>query len=160
TYVLDPRVARRGFDKDTRIYLQDVQAVLDKHRTAQLVAGQSFGETSALSRTPREFTVFADSDAELVEVRWQGLRRLVRRGPARPRRTALSRAAPPRVPGNPAAVQGRDARRPGPGRQGSTLRVVRLLRQDRQLPPDRLRGFRTPPGPRAGHRGRGRLRQR
>ena len=57
-YKLDPRVARRGFNKETRIYLQDVQAVLDKHRTAQLGAGQSFGETSALSRTPREFTVF------------------------------------------------------------------------------------------------------
>jgi Fe-S-cluster-containing dehydrogenase component/CRP-like cAMP-binding protein len=82
TYVFDERVARRGFNKETRIYLQDVQAVLDKHRTAQLGAGQSFGETSALSRTPREFTVFADSDAEIVEVRWQGLRDLIRRDAA------------------------------------------------------------------------------
>src|SRR5260370_6621952 len=44
TYKLDPRVASRGFNKQTRIYLQDVQSVLDKYRTAQLVAGQSFGE--------------------------------------------------------------------------------------------------------------------
>src|SRR5262249_34142668 len=29
--------------------------------------------------TPREFTVFAETDAELVEVRWQGLRDLIRR---------------------------------------------------------------------------------
>ena len=81
-YVLDPRIARRGQDRATRIYLQDVQAVLDSHRTAQLGPGQSFGETAALSRTPREFTVFAETDAELVEVRWQGLRDLMRRDDA------------------------------------------------------------------------------
>ena len=79
TYRPDPRVGSRAGDHAPRIFLQDVQSVLDSRRTARLDAGQSFGETAALSRTPREFTVFAETDAVLVEVRWQGLRDLMRR---------------------------------------------------------------------------------
>jgi len=79
---LDERVGKRGQERQTRIYLQDVQNVLDTHRTLALTAGQSFGETAALSRTPREFTVFAETEVELVEVRWQGLRDLMRRDDA------------------------------------------------------------------------------
>lgn len=78
-YAADSRVGRRDGNRQPRIYLHDVQRVLDSRRTAQLDAGQSFGETAALSRTPREFTVFAETDAELVEIRWQGLRDLMRR---------------------------------------------------------------------------------
>jgi len=48
----------------------------------QLGPGQSFGETAALSRTPRDFTIFTENEAELVEVRWQGLRDLFRRDAA------------------------------------------------------------------------------
>src|SRR5262245_16795108 len=43
SYVLDPRIARRGQDQETRIYLQDVQTVLNSRRTAQLGPGSSFG---------------------------------------------------------------------------------------------------------------------
>ena len=82
TYAPDPNIGRRGHDLETRIYLHDVQAVLDSQRTAALAPGQSFGETAALSRTPREYTVFAETDGELVEVRWQGLRDLMRRDEA------------------------------------------------------------------------------
>jgi Fe-S-cluster-containing dehydrogenase component/CRP-like cAMP-binding protein len=41
-----------------------------------------FGELAALSRTPRSATVLADSAAVLLEIRWQGLRDLMRRTPA------------------------------------------------------------------------------
>jgi CRP-like cAMP-binding protein len=53
--------------------------VLDKHRTEQMVAGEFFGEIAALSRMARTSTIFADSDdAELLEIRWQGLRDLMK----------------------------------------------------------------------------------
>ena len=32
-----------------------------------------FGEIAALTRSPRTSTVFADAEAELLELRWQGL---------------------------------------------------------------------------------------
>ncbi len=59
---------------ETHIFLQDVPAVLDEHPTAQLGAGQMFGELAALGRIPRNATIFAEGDAELLEIRWQGLR--------------------------------------------------------------------------------------
>jgi Fe-S-cluster-containing dehydrogenase component/CRP-like cAMP-binding protein len=67
-------------DKDqVRIILQDVPRVLDQHRTATIHAGDFFGEIAALSRIPRTATIFAESDnTELFEIRWQGLRDLMR----------------------------------------------------------------------------------
>lgn len=59
-----------------RVFLQDIPAVLDQNKTALLEAGALFGELAALGRVPRTATVFAESDAELLEIRWQGLRDL------------------------------------------------------------------------------------
>ncbi len=59
---------------EARVFLQDVPAILDKHRTAALAEGQLFGELAALGRIPRAVTVFAETDATLLEIRWQGLR--------------------------------------------------------------------------------------
>ena len=39
-----------------------------------LTSGEFFGEISALGRTPRATTVIADSNVEILELRWQGLR--------------------------------------------------------------------------------------
>lgn len=75
----DPNIARRGTDENARVYLQDVSAVLDQYRTAEIRQGQFFGELSALGRTQRQATVFADQDSTLLEIRWQGLRDLMRR---------------------------------------------------------------------------------
>ena len=60
----------------TRIILQDVPAILDKHSTATIDQGALFGELAALGRIPRTATVLADEDSELLEIRWQGLREL------------------------------------------------------------------------------------
>ncbi|MBI1207855.1 MAG: cyclic nucleotide-binding domain-containing protein [Azospirillum sp.] len=57
-----------------RAYLPEVERVIAGHHTIPLAEGELFGEIAALSRTPRTATVFADSDCELVELRWQGLR--------------------------------------------------------------------------------------
>jgi Fe-S-cluster-containing dehydrogenase component/CRP-like cAMP-binding protein len=69
----------RQTKNDVRVFLQDLPRVLDEHRTEQMTAGDLFGEIAALSRMPRTATIFADSDdAELLEIRWQGLRDLMK----------------------------------------------------------------------------------
>ena len=68
---------------EVHVFLQDLPRVLDEHRTEQMTAGDLFGEIAALSRMPRTSTIFADSDdAELLEIRWQGLRDLMKYGEA------------------------------------------------------------------------------
>jgi len=75
----DSRVAARQAGKQVKVFLQDVPRVLDDHRTAEMKAGEFFGELAALSRSPRSATVFAETDGtEMVEVRWQGLRDLMK----------------------------------------------------------------------------------
>ena len=60
---------------NTRVFLQDVSAVLNEYKTVQLHDGEFFGEIAALGRTPRTATIFADDDGvELLEIKWQGLR--------------------------------------------------------------------------------------
>jgi Fe-S-cluster-containing dehydrogenase component/CRP-like cAMP-binding protein len=73
----------RQTKNEVRVFLQDLPRVLDEHRTEQMTAGDLFGEIAALSRMPRTATIFADSDdAELLEIRWQGLRDLMKYGEA------------------------------------------------------------------------------
>lgn len=76
----DSRVtARKGKDDEVRVFLQDVPRILDENKTAVLEPGEFFGEIAALSRMPRTATVFAQGDdTELLEIRWQGLRDLMR----------------------------------------------------------------------------------
>jgi len=71
--------ARANENNEVRVFLQDLPRVLDQHRTEEMIAGDVFGEIAALSRMPRTSTIFASSDtAELLEIRWQGLRDLMR----------------------------------------------------------------------------------
>ncbi len=79
---LDQSIGQRSDGEDVRIFLQDVPGVLDQYNTLQLSAGEMFGEVSALARTPRSATVFADTKTQVIEIRWQGLRELMRRDPA------------------------------------------------------------------------------
>ncbi len=76
----DSRVtARKGTGDEVKVFLQDVPRILDENKTAVLEPGEFFGEIAALSRMPRTATVFAQDDAtELLEIRWQGLRDLMR----------------------------------------------------------------------------------
>jgi Fe-S-cluster-containing dehydrogenase component/CRP-like cAMP-binding protein len=72
----------RQEDGTTRVFLQDFPRILDRTGTAQIGPGEIFGELASLSRTPRTATVLADSRTTLLEIRWQGLRDLMRRTPA------------------------------------------------------------------------------
>ncbi len=62
----------------SRVFVQDIPAVLDECRTAEMGQGQLFGELAALGRIPRTTTIFAEGNATLLEVRWQGLREIRR----------------------------------------------------------------------------------
>ena len=68
--------------EDTRVFLQDIPVVLDKHKTAKISGGTLFGELAALGRVPRTASVFSEGDALLLEIRWQGLRELRKYAPA------------------------------------------------------------------------------
>ena len=79
-YQRDTSVGLRRTDSDeTRVYLQDLPRILEEHRTVELGVGEMFGEIATIARTPRTTTVFADGEAELLEVRWQGIRDIRRR---------------------------------------------------------------------------------
>lgn len=71
--------ARTETGDEVRVFLQDIPRVLDKHQTAVMAPGEFFGEIAALSRMPRTATIFANDDStEMLEIRWQGLRDLLR----------------------------------------------------------------------------------
>ncbi len=80
------RAKTRGASGAARIFLQDIPAVLDQHRTATLGTGAIFGELAALGRVPRSASVFAETETRLLEIRWQGLRELRRYDPEWKRR--------------------------------------------------------------------------
>jgi Fe-S-cluster-containing dehydrogenase component/CRP-like cAMP-binding protein len=58
------------------VFVQDVSAIIADKRTATLSEGEVFGEIAAMSRTPRTSTVLAETEIELLEIRWQGLREI------------------------------------------------------------------------------------
>jgi len=70
---------RRLEGADYRVTLADPDQIIAEHRTAVIGAGEMFGEIAAVSRMPRTATIFADGPAELLEIRWQGLRDIRRR---------------------------------------------------------------------------------
>jgi Fe-S-cluster-containing dehydrogenase component/CRP-like cAMP-binding protein len=69
----------RTSEDEVHVYLQDVPRILKDFQTHELTQGDFFGEIAALSRMPRTSTIFAaPGGAELLEVRWQGLRDLMK----------------------------------------------------------------------------------
>lgn len=75
----DSRVTARRAGDEVKIFLQDVPRILNEYRTATMEPGDFFGEIAALSRMPRTASIFAESEtAELLEIRWQGLRDLMK----------------------------------------------------------------------------------
>ncbi len=69
-------------DAPPHVFLQDIPRVLAGTRTVEMHAGELFGEYSALTRSQRPCTVLAQGEASLLELRWQGLRDLMRYSPA------------------------------------------------------------------------------
>lgn len=79
TEELDDSSAFQPVGRRMGVFLQDVPRILDEHNTATMSPGDFFGEIAALSRAARTSTIFAVGDeTELLEIRWQGLRDLMR----------------------------------------------------------------------------------
>lgn len=72
-----PRL-RRLADGMARSELRDPDALIARHATVRLEAGALFGEIATLARAPRTATVFAERDSTLIEMRWQGIRKIRR----------------------------------------------------------------------------------
>ncbi len=68
-----------GSSGNVRVSLKNVDALM--RQTVPLGPGQPMGEIAALTRTARTATVFSEGDSELLEIRWQGLRDIMRREP-------------------------------------------------------------------------------
>jgi len=66
-------------DDGHRIYFQDVPKILTGFKTVSMHEGELFGELAALGRTARTATVFAARKSKLLEIRWQGLRDLMKK---------------------------------------------------------------------------------
>ncbi|MEN0109253.1 MAG: cyclic nucleotide-binding domain-containing protein [Planctomycetota bacterium] len=64
------------------VMVQDIPAIVAGGRTATLGPGELFGEQAAMTRAPHTATVFAERPSVLLELRWQGLRDLMRHTPA------------------------------------------------------------------------------
>lgn len=74
---------QNSVNDDQTVYLQDFPNVISGKETVALKPGQIFGELSALSRMPRTATVVAaTTGAKVLELRWQGLRDLMKNDPA------------------------------------------------------------------------------
>lgn len=64
------------------VFVQDLPAVLENTPTAVLGPGELFGEQAAITRSPHTATILAEGSCVLLEIRWQGLRDLMRSTPA------------------------------------------------------------------------------
>ncbi len=73
--------SRRGRDGQVRVYLQDIPRILAPTDIESMKAGELFGEMAALTRSPRSATVISQGRCRLLEIRWQGLRELMKYSP-------------------------------------------------------------------------------
>ena len=67
-----PRRSERGS-------IQGIESLITRVPTRTLTEQDMFGEVAALSRAPHLSTVIAETDVEVLELRWQGLRDIRRR---------------------------------------------------------------------------------
>ena len=62
----------------SRIFLQDISAVMNGFQSEPLGVGEIFGEMAAITRSQHRYTVVANTPTVILEIRWQGLRILRR----------------------------------------------------------------------------------
>lgn len=67
-----------GNKSDSVIFLQDMSSIIKNHQTDTLKRGELFGHISCMSRSPRSATVMAAERTEVLEIKWQALRDIMR----------------------------------------------------------------------------------
>lgn len=70
--------SQAGDDRALGTALPDVDRTMRELSFIPLTEGAFFGELAALGRTPRTATIFASSNSVLMEIRWQGLRDIMK----------------------------------------------------------------------------------
>ncbi|HIJ83205.1 MAG TPA: cyclic nucleotide-binding domain-containing protein [Magnetococcales bacterium] len=70
------RLSNAQDDGEMFIRLPSLEAAIRDYNTIKLQPHTLFGEVGALTRFPRNVSVFTEEDSELVDIRWQGLRDL------------------------------------------------------------------------------------
>jgi len=78
----DAPAAEYVLAQDVTNVLNVAPQALDDERNPRMQPGQLFGELAALGRIPRAVTVLAEEECELLEIRWQGLRDLMKFDPS------------------------------------------------------------------------------
>ncbi|OUU23985.1 MAG: hypothetical protein CBC13_04370 [Planctomycetia bacterium TMED53] len=56
----------------------DLEAYIQKNLTRRIEIGDICGEIAALRRSPRTASIFAETDCSLLEIRWQGVREILK----------------------------------------------------------------------------------
>lgn len=74
-------ITRRDKGDEIRVCLNSIADVLRDYKTIPLRKNALFGEIGALTRFPRGVSVFTEEEAELLDLRWQGLRDFSRYDP-------------------------------------------------------------------------------
>lgn len=65
----------------THICVQDIPRLIEPGKSIELSRGEMFGELGAMTRAPRSATVIAKDRCLLLEIRWQGLRDILKYDP-------------------------------------------------------------------------------
>lgn len=67
-----------GNKSDSVLYLDDVTQLKQDFGSRILPEGESFGHVSAMARSPRESTIISSGSTEVLEIKWQALRDIMK----------------------------------------------------------------------------------
>ncbi len=72
------RQAGSSPENDEGRVIENAEAIFGQYHSLDLKAGAMFGELAALTRSQRAASIIAVNDCEVLEIKWQGLRDLMR----------------------------------------------------------------------------------